>query len=227
MAVVLVVEDDADIRSVLGITLEAEGHETVFAVDGADGLKAFFEQRPDLVVLDLGLGEPDGWTVLERIRQMSDTPILMLTARGQERDKVRALNLGADDYLTKPFGRAELVARIGAILRRPVSDSAPTLLRSGRMVADLEAHTVHIDGTLVDLTPQEFRLLVALARRPNRTRSLAQLLDEAWGDPFGDSADRVKYTVMRLRRKLTAVGGDDFDPIATVRGIGYRFLSGE
>jgi DNA-binding response OmpR family regulator len=223
MVSVLVVEDDADIRSLLGIALEADGHEPIFAEDGAAGLREFYEHRPDVVILDIGLPGRDGWTVLERIRELSDTPILMLTARGQERDKVRALNSGADDYVTKPFSRAELMARVKAILRRPTEESQAPSIHHGSLVIDLEAREVRIDDIAVALTPQEFRLLVALARRPNRTQPLAQLLDHAWDDPFAVNADRVKYAVMRLRRKLTDAAHGDFDPIATVRGIGYRF----
>jgi DNA-binding response OmpR family regulator len=221
---VLVIEDDADIA--LGITtvLSRNGFEVTTAPDGRQGLRTFHAAPPDLVVLDIGLPEMDGWTVLERIRDLSDVPVLILSARGMEADKVRGLRGGADDYLTKPFGNGEFVARVQALLRRKQQDTQalPDVYDDGTVRVNFASHEVIVDGVPVALTATEYRLLAALIRHRGQILSPVKLLELAWSDPFGVGPDRVKYTVMRLRRKIGAGTGAD-SPIDAVRGFGYRY----
>ncbi len=221
---VLVIEDDADIALGVQTVLDRNGFEVTTAAEGREGLRVFHTKRPDIVVLDIGLPEMDGWTVLERIRELSEVPVLMLTARGQEADKVRGLRAGADDYLTKPFGNAEFVARLQALLRRTAGSEQHTadVYDDGHVRVDLVGHEVTVDGKLVELTATEFRLLAVLIRHRGQVLSPVKLLDLVWADPFGIGPDRVKYSVMRLRRKLgTAPGAPS--PIEAVRGFGYRY----
>jgi DNA-binding response OmpR family regulator len=191
---------------------------------GREGLRLFHQTKPDVVILDIGLPDLDGWAVIERIRDMSDVPVLMLTARGLEAEKVRGLSSGADDYVTKPFGSAELRARIQALLRRARSapDAAtPSVFDDGWLRVDLDARSVHVSGAAVELTPLEYRVLAALVEHAGKILSPEQLLSLAWDDPLGIGAERVKFTVSRLRRKL---GVDaDRSPIEAVRGFGYRY----
>lgn len=221
---VLVIEDEADLRRLLRIVLERAGHEVVDAPNGRAGLRSFHESRPDVVVLDIGLPDLDGWQVLERIRDLSDVPVMLLTARSLEAEKVRGLQAGADDYVTKPFGRQELPARIQALLRRrSTSGTEPAaLLDDGTIRVDVTAREVRVDDAPVHVTPTEFRLLVALMRHAGQVLSPEQLLDQAWDDPTGVGADRVKFTVLRLRRKLGFERPAD-SPIESVRGFGYRY----
>jgi DNA-binding response OmpR family regulator len=222
---VLVIEDDPDISLSIRTVLTRNGFDVASSGDGKDGLRAFHVKRPDLVVLDIGLPTLDGWAVLERIRDLSDVPVLMLTAHGREADKVRGLHGGADDYLTKPFGNGELAARVEALMRRPRASQPPVkVYDDGRLVVNFEAREVSVDGTTVALTPIEFRLLIALVRRPGQTLAAEQLLELAWHDPIGIGPERVKFAVMRLRRKL----GHDSGPgaaIEAVRGFGYRYVA--
>jgi DNA-binding response OmpR family regulator len=222
---VLVVEDEADIRQLLRTLLEREGYSVSEATTGRDGVRQFHQNHPDIVILDVGLPDLDGWQVLERIRDMSDVPVLMLTALSTERDKVRGLNAGADDYLTKPFSRVELLARLQAISRRQVSRNDPvTSFEDGQVSVDFAHQEVKIDGAAVVLTPTEYRLLATLVRHQGQVLSSDQLIELAWDDPSGLAPSRVKYAVLRLRRKLGWDEGDaDDSPIETVRGFGYRY----
>ena len=221
---VLVIEDDTDIA--LGITtvLRRSGFEVTTAADGRQGLRSLHSAPPDLVVLDIGLPEMDGYTVLERIRDLSDVPVLILSARGMEADKVRGLRGGADDYLTKPFGNGEFVARVQALLRRrqPDTQTLPDSYDDGTVQVNFASHEVIVDGKPAALTATEYRLLAALIRHRGQILSPVRLLELAWSDPFGIGPDRVKYSVMRLRRKLGAEAGAD-SPIEAVRGFGYRY----
>jgi DNA-binding response OmpR family regulator len=232
---VLVVEDDHDIGLALSTLLDRAGYDVIVAADGLEGLRRFHAMSPNLVILDVGLPSLDGWTVLDRIRELSQAPILMLTARDDEADKVRGLRGGADDYLTKPFGNQELLARVEGLLRRrpaaaaadavpPRADQRGTEPRYGKgdVLIDIDAHKVEVRGQGVDLTPTEFRLLDVLMRHRGMVLSTDQLLQLAWRDPTATGPDRVKFTMLRLRRKLGWTGAGE-GPIETVRGFGYRF----
>jgi DNA-binding response OmpR family regulator len=224
---VLVIEDDPDISLGIKTVLDRSGFEVVEANTGRDGLRAFHAAQPNLVVLDIGLPEMDGWTVLERIRDLSDVPVLILTGHGLEAEKVRGLHGGADDYLTKPFGNAEFVARVQALLRRrQAADPAPTeVYDDGSVQVNFGTHEVAVDGVPVELTATEYRLLAALIRHRGQVLSPVKLLDLAWSDPFGVGPERVKYTVMRLRRKVCP-SADTGPSIEAVRGFGYRYRAG-
>jgi len=234
---VLVVEDDYDIGLALSTLLDRAGYDVIVATDGLEGLRRFHTMMPSLVILDVGLPSLDGWTVLDRIRELSQAPILMLTARDDEADKVRGLRGGADDYLTKPFGNQELLARVEGLLRRrpaepaaaqaafpPRADHRGAEPRYGKgdVLIDIDAHRVEVRGQAVDLTPTEFRLLDVLMRHRGMVLSTDQLLQLAWRDPTATGPDRVKFTMLRLRRKLGWTGAGE-GPIETVRGFGYRF----
>jgi DNA-binding response OmpR family regulator len=223
MASVLVVDDEADIRSLVRELLERAGHDVVEAGDGNEGLRAFFLARPDLVVLDVSMPGLDGWGTLERIRELSDVPVVMLTAQAQELAKVRGLRGGADDYITKPFGRQELLARVEANLRRPRSDTAaPATYSDGFVTVDFAQRTVEVEGRPLSLTPLEFRMLAAFVRNSNQVLSHEQLLELAWGETRNVERDQVKLYVGYLRRKLGVPSGEE-SPIETVRGFGYRY----
>jgi DNA-binding response OmpR family regulator len=224
MSVVLVVEDDPDTAELLRLVLTRAGHDVTQADDGRAGLRAAYHRRPDLVVLDVGLPELDGWAVLERLREVTDVPVLMLTGHDQAAEKVRGLRAGADDYLTKPFARAELLARIEALLRRSGERHGwrTDTYDDGVVRLDPVAHRGYVNGIEVSLTPTEFRLLNTLVRHPDATLTPAQLLAQAWDDPTGVGPARVKFAVLRLRRKL---GWHDpkESPLESVRGVGYRY----
>lgn len=220
---VLIVEDDDDVRLMVRAAIERAGMEVVEARDGREGLRRFYETEPGVVVLDIRMPELDGWQVLERIRELSDTPILVLSANDGELDKVRGLREGADDYLTKPFGRQELIARIEALLRRVASDGRPIeVLADGLLEIDLPQRRVTILDREVALTPTEFKLLTAFARSPDRVLSRDQLIAAVWGDAGARSPDQVKLYVGYVRRKLLDAAG--VNPIETVRGFGYRYV---
>jgi DNA-binding response OmpR family regulator len=219
-----VVEDDPDIAMALRLLLTRAGHEVAHAKDGRTGLKDAYTGRPELVILDIGLPGLDGWQVLERLRDVSDVPVLLLTAHGQESDKVRGLRGGADDYLTKPFTNAELVARVEALLRRSAGPAswADEVYDDGVLRIDPAARRTFVAGEEVRLTPTEFRLLNVLVRHAGAVLSPNQLLAQAWDDPTGIGPERVKFAVLRLRRKLGWTD-PDASPIESVRGFGYRY----
>ena len=220
---VLVVEDDDDVRLMVRAAIERAGMEVVEARDGREALRRFYETEPGVVVLDIRMPELDGWQVLERIRELSDTPILVLSANDSELDTVRGLREGADDYLTKPFGRQELIARIEALLRRAASDGRPVeVLADGLLEIDLPQRHVTILDREVALTPTEFKLLTAFARSPDRVLSRDQLIAAVWGDAGARSPDQVKLYIGYVRRKLLDAAG--VNPIETVRGFGYRYV---
>lgn len=221
---VLVVEDDEDVRSLIVDLLERANYRVSKAGDGRSGLRLFHELRPDLVVLDISMPELDGFAALERIRDLSDAPVLMLTAHNTELERVRGLKAGADDYLGKPFGRQELLARVEALLRRSRDSrqQTPTVYSDDFLEVNFEGRSVSVLGEPVALTPLEFRLLGALVRHPDQVLSSDQLLEHAWTDAAGRSGDQVKLYVSYLRRKLS-VHPDGPAPIETVRGFGYRY----
>jgi DNA-binding response OmpR family regulator len=219
---VLLIDDDEDVRTIVRRLYERNDAEVVEAASGSDGLKALYGARPDLVLLDISMPELDGWRVLERIRELTDVPVLMLTAADRELEKVRALRAGADDYVTKPFGLPELLARSEALMRRRRSGrEAPTRYSDSFIEIDFEVAEARAGGSLLSLTPLEFRLLAAFARNPNQVLSADQLLAMAWGDS-GFARERVKIYVGYLRSKFRDAGADDA-AIETVRGFGYRY----
>ena len=225
---VLVVDDEANIRRIVTSYLRADGFEVVEAADGKAALAAFDRTAPDLVLLDVMMPGGDGIEVLRELRRRSDVYVIMLTARAEETDRVIGLSVGADDYVTKPFGAKELVARVKAVLRRRREAPAAaggTVMRLDGLTIDVDRHEVLRDGEPVTLTALEFELLAALAASPGRVFSRRQLLERIWGwDHVGD--DRiVDVHIRKLRR---ALGDDATDPrfLATVRGVGYKAIEG-
>jgi DNA-binding response OmpR family regulator len=219
---VLVVDDEADIRELVRVLLERAGHAVIEASDGEEALRRFFDERPDLVLLDVSMPGLDGWGALERIRELSDVPVLMLTARAAELDKVRGLRAGADDFITKPFGRQELLARVDSHLRRARADAeVAERYADDFLTIDFAQRAVTARGQEITLTPLEYRLLLAFVRNPNQVLSHEQLLELVWGGARGGRRDQVKLYVGYLRRKLGA--GEADSPIETVRGFGYRY----
>jgi DNA-binding response OmpR family regulator len=220
---ILVVDDDATTRELLRAALERAGHEVREADDGRAGLRDLYAAAPDLVILDVEMPELDGWATLERIRDLSDVPVLMLTARQAELERVRGLQGGADDYVVKPFGRQELVARVQALLRRSAGRAPPQqTYADSRLAIDFAQRAVRYDERDVRLTPLEFKLLAAFVRNPNHVLSRDQLLELVWGDSLGVSPEQVKLYVGYLRHKL-APAAPHATPIETVRGFGYRY----
>lgn len=223
MARILVVEDERNLQEILEYNLRQAGHEVLPALRGQDGLRLARERRPDLVVLDLMLPDLPGTEVCKALRREPGTqhlPVLMLTARGEEIDRVVGFELGADDYVVKPFSTRELLLRIQALLRRSrVEQEAAPRVEFGRLAIDREAHRAWVDGREVELTATEFRLLVTLYERRDRVQSRATLLDDVWGVEVDIETRTVDTHVKRLREKLGAAG----DYIETIRGVGYRF----
>ena len=221
---VLIVEDEQNIAELLRMYLEKEGYTTVIASDGGQGVDQFRRVHPDLVLLDIMLPVLDGWGVLQKIRQEGQTPVIMLTAKGETSDKVSGLKQGADDYITKPFEMKEVLARIEAVLRRSSGVSAEKKARRlvfDKLVIDMDAFELTVNGKKVDTPPKEMELLYYLASSPNRVYTRNQLLDEVWGfDYFGDSRT-VDVHVKRLREKLEGVS--DQWSLKTVWGVGYKF----
>jgi DNA-binding response OmpR family regulator len=224
-AQVLVVDDDDDLRAMVSKLLTRAGMSTIEAASGNEGLRKFFASRPDLVVLDVSMPGMDGFEVLQRIRDLSDVPVLLLTAHGVEMEKVRGLKSGADDYVTKPFGRQELAARVEALLRRGGEpEAAPEVLSDRLVEVDFAQAKALVRGRELSLTPLEFRLLAAFVRNPNQVLSRDQLLELAWASSSNASREQVKLYVGYLRRKLRDASG--VEPLETVRGFGYRYNPG-
>ncbi len=221
---ILIVEDDKNIADLLRLYLEKEGYQTAIGSDGNQGIDLYRKLRPDLVLLDIMLPGVDGWGVLRAIRQDSQTPVIMLTAKGETSDKVMGLKQGADDYITKPFEMKEVLARVEAVLRRAAGDGEkekPRRLVFDKLIIDLDSFELIVDGKRVETPPKEMELLYHLASTPNRVYTRNQLLDEVWGfDYFGDSRT-VDVHVKRLREKLEGVS--DQWSLKTVWGVGYKF----
>ena len=201
---ILVVDDDTNICELLRLYLEKDNYEVIIANDGAAAVKKFQDENPDLMILDIMLPELDGWQVCREVRKFSDKPIIMLTAKGETFDKVLGFELGADDYVTKPFDAKEVVARIRAVLRRTGSDKQENIkeVKYDKLVINLTNYELMVDGKKVDTPPKEMELIYHLASNPNRVFTRDQLLDEVWGfDYYGDSRT-VDVHVKRLREKL-------------------------
>src|SRR3954452_15571644 len=225
---ILVVDDDQQILEAVTVGLQLQWQDsTVFAAgDGEAGLEAFYEHTPDVVVLDVSMPRQNGFEVLREIRRVSDVPVIMLTARGEEMDQVRGLELGADDYVVKPFGHLALLARMKAVLRRaelPQPAQALPDFVAGDLSVNFQNHDVTVGGQSVKLTPVEYKLLYHLVRNVGLLMPHAALLDRVWGADYGATTDHLKVYVSRLRAKL------ELDPngphyISTERGLGYRFV---
>ena len=228
MKTILLIEDTADLAAVIERELQASGFAVLRVGDGLQGLAAFQKHAPDLVILDWMLPGLDGLEVLRRLRQIAPTPVLMLTARDDEEDRVLGLEVGADDYLTKPFSMRELLARVRALFRRGEliektlqrdRSSEQSAINIGRLTIDPQAYRVTLDGGPIDLTRTELLLLHLLARNPGRAFSRDYLLDAVWGQNYVDGDRAVDNAILRLRKKLGAPG----EAIETVWGIGYRW----
>lgn len=222
-AKILIVDDDKNICELLRLYLEKEGFETVMAYDGEAAIKMVSSQKPNMVLLDIMLPKLDGWQVCREIRKTSSVPIIMITAKGETFDKVLGLELGADDYISKPFDTKEVVARIKAVLRRTAPDNNNDVkeVRYDKLVINLTNYELIVDGVQIDTPPKELELIYHLASNPNRVYTRDQLLDEVWGfDYYGDSRT-VDVHVKRLREKLEGVSPSW--SLKTVWGVGYKF----
>ena len=220
---VLIVDDDTNICELLRLYLEKDGFDTVIANDGEAAIVKFNLEEPDMVLLDIMLPKLDGWQVCRTIRKNSNVPIIMLTAKGETFDKILGLDLGADDYVTKPFDSKEVVARVRAVLRRSASgdENAEKIVKYDKLIVNLTNYEMIVDGKPVDTPPKELELVYHLASNPNRVYSRDQLLDEVWGFEYYGDSRTVDVHVKRLREKLEGVS--DKWALKTVWGVGYKF----
>lgn len=217
---ILIVEDEENIRELLRLYLEREAYEVIEAPNGVEGLKKWKSENPDMLLLDVMMPIMDGWEVCRTIREESNVPIIMLTAKGETSDRVSGLEMGADDYIVKPLEMREVIARIRAVFRRLAPEDSGKLSYD-KLVVDKQAYDLIVDGKRVDAPPKEIELLYFLASSPNRVFTRAQLLDDVWGfDYFGDTRT-VDVHIKRLREKLEGVS-DKWD-LKTVWGVGYKF----
>ena len=223
MQTILLIDDDATLRELLSEHLRRAGYLVLMAGDGASGLKLATASDPDLVVMDLMMPGMDGWEVCQRVRLHAPVPIIMLTAKGEEIDKLRAFRLGVDDYVTKPFSFAEMVARVGAVLARAAHAVTPShAVTSSELSIDFDQRRLTVNGHTVDLTPTEYRLLETLALHAKRTVPTEQLVVEVWGPGYAGDVEQVKHFIWTLRKKIEADPGDP-KHLLTERGFGYRF----
>jgi two-component system KDP operon response regulator KdpE len=223
---ILVIDDETQIRRFLDIGLRAEGYDVLLAANAKEGLALAATQSPDLVILDIGLPDMDGHDVLAELRQWSQVPVLMLSVRDAESEKVRALDHGANDYVTKPFGIQELMARLRALLRNhPGEPDTPPRYDDGRLTIDLARREVMLDGQLLSLTRKEYAMLAMLLQHAGRVVTQQQLLRELWGPTHTADSQYVRIVLGKLRQKL---GDDPAAPrwLKTEPGVGYRFLAG-
>ena len=221
---ILIVDDDTNICELLRLYIEKEGFEAAISNDGESALKKFDSFSPDLILLDIMLPGLDGWQVCREIRKKSACPIIMLTAKGEVFDKVLGLELGADDYVVKPFETKEIVARIKAVLRRTTSTATAAEVKEvsyDKLTVYMTRYELKVDGRVVDTPPKELELLFHLARNPNRVYTRDQLLDEVWGFEYYGDSRTVDVHVKRLREKLEGVS--DQWSLKTVWGVGYKF----
>lgn len=220
---ILVVDDDSTLLRFLQEYLEREGYAVTAANRGKKALRAFYEEQPDLVVLDVMMPGMDGWEVCARIRDMANTPVILLTAKTEEADKLRGFRLGVDDYITKPFSLAELSARIGAILTRTAAQRKReiSIFHIGPLLIDMRKREARLHQEVLDLTPTEFRLLAALAQRAGDARSQQELIAEVWGEGHQSGESALRRYVWRLRQKIEQDPGEP-TRLVTVRGYGYR-----
>ncbi len=221
---ILIADDDKNICELLRLYLEKEGHTVFIANDGEEALTRFNAESPDIVLLDIMMPKLDGWQVCREIRKKSDTPIIMITAKGETFDKVLGLELGADDYVVKPFDTKEIVARVKAVLRRTGNSSSENNNKEvvyDKLVVNMVKYELKVDGKVVDTPPKELELLYHLASHPNRVYTRDQLLDEVWGFEYYGDSRTVDVHIKRLREKLEGVS--DKWRLKTVWGVGYKF----
>ncbi len=223
---VLIVDDEANICELIRLYVEKEGYNAIIATDGAKAVEKFMQEKPDMVLLDIMLPVKDGWQVCREIRAVSDTPIIMLTAKGETFDKVLGLELGADDYIVKPFEPKELVARMKAVLRRTEVRTAPQEESGDELVFDglkigRETYEIYLDGKKIVMPPKEFELLYFLAKNKNKVYTRDQLLDEIWGYEFFGDSRTVDVHIKRIREKIESEGKNW--RLKTVWGVGYKF----
>jgi two-component system KDP operon response regulator KdpE len=204
---VLLIDDDETLLGLLVDHMRTAGYHPLAANSGLEGLRLAAETAPDLVVLDVMMPAMDGWEVCQRLRENSSVPIIMLTAKGEEFDKLRGFQLGVDDYVTKPFSFAELVARVGAVLSRAATEIS-SQVTSGDLTIDFDQHRVMVSGQVIDLTPTEYRLLETLARNADHTLSTESLLTNVWGSQYAGETKHVKHYIWTLRKKIEADPGD-------------------
>lgn len=223
MSRILVIDDELSLRRMLQVLLEGAGHTLITASDASHGLHALAMEKPDLLILDLGLPDMDGLEVLRRLREWSSVPVLILSARPDPADKVSALDFGADDYLTKPFDAPELLARLRALLRRVTPAESDSVLVIGHLTIDLAAHEVRVADRPIPLTPIEFSLLAQLARHAGRVLTHAHLLNAVWGPKATEQSHYLRVHFTHLRRKLRDAGLTD-EIIRNEPGIGYRLM---
>lgn len=223
---VLVVDDDVKTVDLVRLYLDRDGYEVLIAYDGVEALRLAGESYPDIIILDLMLPDIDGLEVCRALRRESDVPIIMLTARTTDRDKLTGLNLGADDYVTKPFSPKELMARVRAVLRRLPGERGPDEIKRGSLSINFTTHEARFDGKPLNLTSVEFKLLGVLAREPGRVFSRANLIEEALGYDFEGFDRTIDVHILNLRRKLEP---DPSHPkyVRTVYGIGYKYVGEE
>lgn len=227
---VFIVEDEKNICELIRLYVEKEGYETCTAYDGETAVQVFKEKKPDIVILDIMLPKKDGWQVCREIRAVANTPIIMLTAKGELFDKVLGLELGADDYMVKPFEPKELVARIKAVLRRGASsaeaaaEGSPQILKFEGLVINRETYEVYLEEQLLDMPPKEFELLYFLASNPNKVFSRDQILDEVWGYEYYVGSRTIDVHIKRIREKIEPVEREN-PPwlLRTIWSVGYKF----
>ena len=226
--IILVVDDEPQIRKLLITGLGGYGHEVITAADGSEALTLVAQRRPDLVVLDIHLGrDPDGLEVCRRLREWSRVPIIILSVRGDERTKVQALDAGADDYLTKPFGMEELRARIQAVVRRAVVEpggATESVIRVGALEIDLANRRVLVEGEEVHFTPQEYDILRLLATHPGKIMTHPAILSAVWGPEYAEMTHYVRIYVNQIRKKLRENPAANVRYILNEPGVGYRFI---
>ena len=225
---ILIVEDEANIRELLRLYLEREGYTVLEAENGVEGIKKWKSDKPDMLLLDVMMPVMDGWAVCREIRAESDVPIIMLTAKGETADRVSGLEMGADDYIVKPFDTKEVIARIKAIARRvgnSPEESEVKEVRYDKLSVNMTRYELRVDGKVVDTPPKELELLFYLASNPNRVYTRDQLLDEVWGFEYYGDSRTIDVHIKRLREKLEGVS--DKWSLKTVWGVGYKFESEE
>lgn len=222
MPELLMIDDDPNLSKLLCDFMRGQGYATRCAADGREGLRELFNRKPDLVILDVTMPQMDGWETLKRIREMSDTPVIMLTARDEESEILRGFSQGADDYVTKPFSFAQLAARVKAVLGRKGLQSVAENLEEGGLKVDMASRRVFRDGQVINLTPTEFNLLVVLMRRKGEVVSNDELARQVWGPQYASEAGFVRRYVWHLRQKVE-IDPENPQYIHNERGFGYRF----